>query len=1013
VNEIAGNLPRLTRLLLTGASVLSLVAVAAPAVAQDVGKPGEDAPAQSSGGATAGGEKGTPSNGALPRDGSGTQAAVPPSQADTVEQTATAGDTAAAAGDTADQDIVVTGLRQSLATAQALKFNSDQFVDSITATDIGKLPDRNVAEALQRVSGIQISRSYGEGQGIAIRGLTQVKTELNGRDVFGGSGGRALSFEDVPSELLAGVDVYKDPSAKEIEGGIGGLVNLRTRMPFDEKGFLVSASMGANYYDLAKDARFNGSALVSKTWENTGIGDFGVLVDVSYFEGVFRRDQATIEPYVPVTGVPGYAGQTLTMPDGAGIQVTEGNRKRRGLYAAAQWEPASNLQFYGTAFQSRYKIRTPNYSSFVTNSTSTDYLNYMTPNPSGFNFTSNGTFVSGGYRGFIPQYSGIVPGFPDYTRYVITQLNIQDNTQLAFSTTKTTDFAGGVKWQPTDRLHVDLDLQYERATAHVESYTSFAQRDLAGYTLDLSGDLPAISFQVPTGTPAITDLSQYRVTALMDHLEASKATQKAARVDLEWDFEDSFLTSLQGGLRYTDRDAVNRSTPYNWTGALPRTVTNPDGTTSQVPVTLTSALVPGVLSPYSTLFDGDGANIVGQVPYISANLFDNAAAAFQSIVGRGLTTFGPLDVNRQSEKTYAGYAAAYFKFDLGLPIDGNIAVRVVGTDTGASGTTRLTYRADLLGTTQTTTADSPYSVDQSYTKVLPSINLRAHVTDRLQLRGAASKGLARPDFSQLNPNRTLSVGYTALRDAAGNVTGYQVTSGGATGNSGNPLLKPLTTDQADLALEWNASRTTFLYGTVFYKKLKNFTFQTTRLETYAVPNQGDTSFLVTEYVNGNRGTVKGAEIGGNTFFDFLPGPLSGLGVQANATYVDSSAPGATGTLQNGQQVPTSLQGLSKWSYNIVGLYEKYGLSARAAYNWRSSYLADSAGNGTGGIPIYNRAYGQLDASIAYNFTPKVSVTVDAINLTRSRYDSYQYYSQNPRNYELNDRRFGISFRMRN
>ena len=211
----------------------------------------------------------------------------------------------------------------------------------------------------------------------------------------------------------------------------------------------------------------------------------------------------------------------------------------------------------------------------------------------------------------------------------------------------------------------------------------------------------------------------------------------------------------------------------------------------------------------------------------------------------------------------------------------------------------------------------------------------------------------------------------------------------------------------------NASRTTFLYGTLFYKKLKNFTQAAVSNVTYPVPGQADQTFRTTTFVNGTRGTVKGAEIGGNTFFDFLPGPLAGLGAQANVTYVDSNAPGATGTLITGQAVPTELQGLSKWSYNLVGLYEKYGFSARAAYNWRSSYLFDSASNGTGGIPIYNRAFGQLDASISYNFTPKVSVTIDATNPLRARYDSYQYYATNPRNYELNDRRFGLTFRMRN
>ncbi len=982
------SLRRRVRAATAGASLLTLALVAAPAWAQDAGKPGTGAPAQSERSGSPAAQQGTPAAGSLPRDASGTVAAVAPADAATVEQGAGPQDDGAT-------DIVVTGLRQSLATAQALKFNSDQFVDSITATDIGKLPDKNVAEALQRVSGIQISRNYGEGSGIAIRGLTLVKTQLNGRDVFGGSGGRSLSFEDVPSELLAGVDVYKNPSAKEIEGGIGGLVNLRTRMPFDEKGFVLSANMGANYFDLSDDARFNGSALVSKTWNDTAIGDFGILFDVAYYESAFRRDQATIEPYVPVTGVPGSAGQTVSMPVGAGIQVTEGSRKRRGYYAAAQWEPTTNLQFYGTFFQSNYDLYTPNYSSFVTNGTSPDFLSNFQPNAGGFRF-DDGRFVSGGFNGFTPAYS--VPP------YVNTALNVQNNTQVAFSRTKTTDYAGGVKWQPTDRLHVNLDLQYERATAEVSSYTAFAQKDLAGYTIDLSGDLPAISFQSAPGTGSISDPAAYRFAAIMDHLEDSVATQKAARLDLEWDFDDSILTSIQGGIRYTDREAINRSTPYNWTSASP---TNADGT----PLNLANPIALGQVSPYGALFDGNGGAIIGPVPYASARLFDDATAAFRTIGGRAITTFAPQDINTQREKTYAGYLAAYFKVDAGLPIDGNIAVRFVKTENDAAGTTRLNYRPTLGADSQQVTLDQPYAVDQSYTKLLPSINLRAHLTERLQLRLGASKGLSRPEFSQLNPNRQFSVGYVQLLDGS-TVIGYQP-NGTNTGSGGNPSLKPLTVDQADLALEWNVAPTTFFYGTAFYKKLTNFTTSQVFNQQIDVPGQAPQTFRYTAFVNGARGEVKGFEIGGNTFFDFLPGPLSGIGAQANVTYVDSSAPGVTGTLLNGDQVPTALQGLSKWSYNLVGLYEKYGFTARAAYNWRSSYLFDPASNGTGGVPIYNRAYGQLDASIGYNFTPKVSVTIDAINLTRSRFDSYQYYPGNPRNFELNDRRFGISFRMRN
>lgn len=968
---------------LASASAAALMATSAHA--QEVpahDKPGAGAPAQSATSAT--GDKGTPVNGTLPRDGSGTQTAIPADAAGTIAQPDTTPN--GPAGD----EIVVTGFRQSLATAQALKFNSDQFVDSITATDIGKLPDKNVSEALQRISGIQIDRTFGEGSGVQIRGLSQVKTELNGRDVFGGSGGRSLNFEDVPSELLAGVDVYKNPSSKEIEGGIGGLVNLRTRMPFDEKGFVLSASMGANYYDLAKDARFNGSVLLSKTWQNTGIGDIGFLFDVSTFEGVFRRDQASIEPYVDVNNVPGRVGQVSSVPDGAGIQVTEGSRKRRGYYGAVQWEPASNLQFYGTFFRSQYDLYTPNYSSFVTRGTDTSGLANLTPNGT-FAFANDGSFLAGGYAGLVPAYSE--------PPYVNTALSLANNTQAAFNKSVTTDYAGGVKWQPTDRLHLNLDVQYIRATASNESYTAFAQKDLASYYVDLRGDLPQIVFGGAPGGAANNDLSAYRVTALMDHFEDSVATQKAARFDAEWDFDNSPLTSLQAGIRYTDRDAINRSTPYNWTGA------------SNSALPLNSTLVPGVPNPYDTLFDGKGTNIVGEVPYISANLFDNASGAFQSIVGRGLSTFTDQDVNTQREKTYSGYAIAYFKFDAGLPIDGNIGVRVVKTTTEGVGSTRLTYRDTLLPGSDSITVDQPFAASQNYTKVLPSLNLRGHITERFQVRVGASKGLSRPNFADLRAIRNLSLNYTATTNTDGTAGPFILN--GATGSGGNPALKPLTVDQADFALEWNASRSTFLYGTVFYKKLKNFTTSRLFNVAYEVPGQGTQTFQYTALVNGTKGTVKGAEIGGNTFFDFLPGPLSGLGVQANATYVDSDAPGNGGILFNGDPAPTQLERLSKWSYNLVGLYEKYGFSARAAYNWRSKYLDTTAGNGTLNVPIFYRAYGQLDASISYNFNPKVSVTVDAINLTKSRYDSYQYFSTNPRNYELNDRRFGVTFRMRN
>src|SRR3954454_12955571 len=202
----------------------------------------------------------------------------------------TAPDQTAPEATTGKNAIIVTGIRASLRSSRNIKKNSEQIVDSITAQDIGALPDRSVSEALQRVPGVTLQRTNeardparlsAEGGGIFIRGLSWVRSEFNGRDTFSANNGRQLGFEDVPADLLAGVDVYKNPSADLIEGGIGGLVNLRTRKPFDQPGQLVAASVDVNYADLRKKAFWSANALYSNHWHTGGLGEIGILLSGS------------------------------------------------------------------------------------------------------------------------------------------------------------------------------------------------------------------------------------------------------------------------------------------------------------------------------------------------------------------------------------------------------------------------------------------------------------------------------------------------------------------------------------------------------------------------------------------------------------------------------------------------------------------------------------------------------------------------------------------------------------
>jgi TonB-dependent receptor len=929
-------------------------------------------------------------------------------QSDSSATPVAADDQSGVPDDDADQneEIQVTGIRASLASAQSIKQNSGQFVDSITAIDIGKLPDSNVAEALQRISGIQITRNRGEGSSIAIRGLTQVRTEVNGRDSFGASGGRSLGFEDVPSELLAGVDVYKNPSAELIEGGIGGLVNLRTRMPFDSKGLVVSGTVGLNYYDLIDDSKPNASLLVSDHFD-TGIGEIGVLVDLSYFQGAFRSDDITIEPYFDRTNVPGYVGKTLSVPDGAGIGITFGQRKRKGAYAAVQWAPSSDLEFYGQYFRTDYTIETPNYTSFVTCGTDPSCANNMALNGP-FQFDADGNFVSGSFGGFGAT---------------------ANNSQYTSNRSITSDYSAGFKWAAGDHLKINGDFQYIDSSAENRSFTTFPQMDGGSLSIDLSGDLPKIAFG-----PGVSNPANYYIIALMDHLEDSSANEKAGRLDLEWDFDDdSPLKSFTAGVRYTDRSAINRSTPYNW-----QFLSAPWGGSATAPNGLRLNGY-SVQNPFdSSFFYGNATGVVGNVPFYEWHTLQNGALAFSNLsqaagasccgpFPRTLVNYAPTDINTQSENTYTGYAMLRFDFAKGggsFPLDGNIGLRVVKTKNEASGYYNLTYRVGAFNSGTNATVNTPFGGSQDYTEFLPSLNLRYHITDKLQARAAASRGLSRPNFYDLRANFTVgqNPSYNASRTAPGNVSCGTFTAQTApnecfdvtyTGNGGNPLLKPLTTNQADVALEWFPASTSMLYGTLFYKKVNNFAGTAIRPQTFAVPGYGNQTFQVTSILNGGEGTIKGFEVGGNTVFTFLPGPLSGFGVQANLTYVDSQAPSLISFDANGRPLQTPLQGLSKWSYNLVGFYEKYGLTARVAYNWRDDYLDTVNGNGTGAVPIYRRAYGQLDGSLSYDFSKHFSASLDVVNLLRQRKESYQAIPEHPRDYLQEDRRIGISLRLRN
>lgn len=914
-----------------------------------------------------------------------------------------------------DLDTVeVRGVRASLIKSQVIKRDASQIVDSVSAEDIGALPDRSVTETLQRVSGVTIdhfaARSdpdhfSAEGSGVMIRGLTQVRGELNGRDIFSAASGRGLSFEDVPAELMAGVDVYKNPSAEIIEGGLGGTVNLRTRMPFDNPGRIVGGNVDYNYGDMSKKYKPSASFLFSDRW-NTGIGEMGFMIDVAHSELATRSDGIQVEPYVRRTDEAVLAGSgrsEVFVPGGVNWRQLDFERKRDGIAAAFQWKPSDATEIYAQFLRSRYEMNWQERAAFFNDSN-----NSITPAPgTTFDYDDRGAFLRGS-----PVSSS--------WRGVLTGDGVRFNTDNRYSEqrTTTTDMSVGFSHFFNDNLQIKGDMQLVESENEQLDFTVFSATYLPGLSYDVSGKYPSVQIANPGFTQ---DPSNYFWAAAMDHLGKNRGRQLSTRVDLEYTFDDSsWLRFARFGMRATDRNQINKNSGYNW-GVISDNWAAIPGTSNGLANMSEFMTDQSSLFTFSDFFRG-GVNVPTTLVVPNSSLVNNYRSASQMIqqivalrgYGWAPDTYQPQDTNRQHERTQAAYAALYFGNDeaWGVPVDGNVGIRVVQTKTQAEGFGQF---QNLAGLNVSPELQARYTGQYfennsqgSYTNVLPSLNLRLRFTDSLQWRFAASKAMARPDYTQLQPYVLLNV----ETNDAGQATDF-------VGTAGNPNLKPMVANQFDTALEWYFDTSDMLYATLFYKKVKDYFSTQTRSEVY-----DNRPWLVTRPYNMDEGTIRGAELGYTQFFDQLPGWLSGFGVNANFTFVDSQG-GAntatdpyTNTTVTGVELP--LEGLSRRSYNLAGIYEKGPLSLRLAYNWRSRYLLTTSDASTR-LPTWADDYGQLDGSFFYRFNEHLQLGVQANNLTNTVTKvlmgptSYEGGEVDPRLYTrssfVNDRRYSLVLRM--
>jgi len=868
-------------------------------------------------------------------------------------------------------DIVVTGYRRSLQSAQAIKRDSDQIVDAVVAEDIGKLPDNNASEALARITGVQVNRSSDEAGGVQVRGLPNLTTTYNGREVFTAEL-RNVALQDFPAGALAGLEVYKSTTADLIEGGIAGLINVRSRRPFDFDGFQIAGAVRATYGDQAEKIDPNFNVLITDRWE-TGIGDIGALVNFSYTQ----LHYLTSSRYINGNIVSPRAEQAVTgprdfvLPESAGVYYDRGKRWRPSINGALQWRPAHNLEFYLEGLWQAARTNVEN--DFVG-------LDLVNGNPALTNIVRD-------------------PDSPGQLASVTVTPDFANGEDVDFSRstragrTNTYQAAIGGRWEIDDRATLTTDLAFTDTTAvYTDHNIDFAPA--TGQSADIVFDVPGGDGGPQLSLPGFDalDPDNFILRGIWDRRSYAGGKGVQWRTDLKIKTELPVITQFDFGFRYTDRDARLRS------GGRYATLRPLGIPLSAIPGSDTGGPIyagfrgSGDAQPFRRWYAPTRDAIFGNIDAIR-DLARSGLAQIGTPAALGqLAQYGP-DIpayiaNEQfdaTERSYAVYGQIHYDTRIGsLPIDGVIGARIVNTVTEATGT-------GLIDGVPT-----PATSRQNYVDILPSATFRAHLTDQIQLRLSATETRTRPEFNQLSPALTINLNATPL-----------------TGSSGNIGLQPIQSSNYDLSLEWYFTRTGSLTGTIFRRDVQGF------ITSLNVPIDDPVygQILVNRPENGGRGRLQGAEVAFQTFFDFLPGWLSGFGTQLNATYIDASQslPPALG--EAGQN--TDIPGVSKWSFNAVGIYEKGPISARLAYNWRSRvtnfFATDPQGQLIGAE--FNRPIERLDFSLAVTPIEMVTLTFDVSNITGTPFRALREApDQNgagyPRDVRYDSRVFALGARFR-
>ncbi len=850
-------------------------------------------------------------------------------------------------GDRLMEEVIVTGIRGSLMQARDVKRFSDVVVDTVSAEDIGKFPDKNVAEALSRVPGVAVSRDFGEGQGVTIRGLAPGNniTLMNGQAVGTAQWfvlsepERNFNYEMLSPEMLASIQVYKSARADIDEGGLGGTVNLKTRKPLDLPANTLQVSADAQYSDLPEEWDPSASAMYS--WKNDD-ETLGVLVALSrqertvqreatemfpaYFNPFSDRDQGFQDALNAPTGADGKG----IVPWGVGSALFQQDRERTGADFNVQWKPTERLD--ATLHYFYTELEADN---------------------------QNQNFIAIPFRGL---FANDTPSAGTTENGIVTSLFVRGGEPAIWANHLAFDsiFREGSSME-TDVLDLELNYRGDSWSVHGQIGTTEGEgtnRDFFTEFFAFSQD-PRVNFdffneggQNPTidysPSPWVTNPGdEMLLTGVFDQVNDQRDEEDYAQIDFEMEVDFGAVRSIKFGAKYREREFSQNRSRDELFNTVVGDVDQSLGTAGDFASGTFTVDHDETSMQTTTVFDVN-RNAIWDAFQATPECGSAGVADGDICVGRNI--FLAESSFSIEEDITALYGMATFESDR---LRGNLGIRYVETET-----TSNAY--DLAAPVLTPTSSSG-----SYNEVLPSLNLSFDLTDELLLRFAAGRALTRPAPFQLT-------------------SAVNLTPETSSGETGNPDLKPLTADQYELGLEWYYGDSSLFSATAFKKDITDFIFNTT---TSAVINGQEINRL-TRPENGPSATLEGLEFIAQHSFE------NGFGFIANYTWTDiGQASVQEPVLIDGEatlrEFDVTFPFASETMYNLTVYYEKHGLSARVNYSYRDEFFRQIVESGE----LWGDEQEQVDAQLSYQVSDNFTVRLEALNLTEESIDQIYQSAQ--------------------